>query len=107
MSFITGLFAKFKAKYTAAAYGTVVHKDIITQKVVSGKKYRYKKYIAEPNDYGKFTAEQDFYYLTVKLNSGKYVKYVNCLREDFINISVGHSILVVCYGFNEVKGYIT
>lgn len=93
-------------KYTASAYGTVVQKDIIIQKVIARKKYRYKRYIAQPTLTDKPTVEQEFYYLTLRLADDRYVRYVNCLREDFISVSEGDTVLAVCYGFNEIKGYI-
>ncbi len=100
------LFSKTKIKYAASAYGTVVHKDIITQRVLAGKKYRYKRYIAEPIQTDSPAVEQEFYYLTLQLADGRYVRYVNCLREDFVSISEGDTVLAVCYGFNEIKGYV-
>ncbi len=93
-------------KYTASAYGTIVRKDIITQRVLAGKKYRYRRYITEPMQTDRPTVEQEFYYLTLQLADGRYVRYVNCLREDFISVSEGDTVLAVCYGFNEIKGYI-
>ncbi|MCM1132341.1 MAG: hypothetical protein NC340_02610 [Ruminococcus flavefaciens] len=93
-------------KYTASAYGTVIKKDIITQRVFAGKKYRYKRYIADPMRTDRPTVEQEFYYLTLKLADGRYVRYVNCLRDDFIAISEGDTVLAVCYGFNEIKWYV-
>lgn len=95
-----------KVECTASAYGTVVRKDIITQRVLAGKKYRYRRYFSEPPQTYRPTVEQDFYYLTLQLADGRYVRYVNCLREDFISVSEGDTVLAVCYGFNEIKGYI-
>ncbi|MDE5765079.1 MAG: hypothetical protein K2N49_06615 [Ruminococcus sp.] len=93
-------------KYTASAYGTVIQKDIISQKVIAGRKYRYRRYFIETPHTDKPTVEQEFYYLTLQLDNGKYVRYVNCLREDFISVSKGDTVLAVCYGFNEIKGYL-
>ncbi len=100
------LFLKRNIKYTAAARGIIVRKDAITQKVVANRKYTYRRYFAEPPHTDKPTVEQEFYYLTVKLMDGRYVRYVNCLKEDFDALFNGDIILVVCYGFNEIKGYI-
>ncbi|MDE7364703.1 MAG: hypothetical protein K2N27_07455 [Ruminococcus sp.] len=93
-------------KYTASAHGTIVQKDVIKQKVIAGRNYRYRKYFPETPHTDKPTVEQEFYYLTLKLADGRYVRYVNCLREDFISVSEGDKVLAVCYGFNEIKGYV-
>lgn len=103
---ITSIRLTTHVKYTASAYGIVVKKDVIKQRVIAGINYRYKRYIADPVHTDRPTVEQDFYYLTVKLADGRYVRYVNCLREDFISFSEGDKVLVVCYGFNEIKGYV-
>lgn len=103
---ITSIRLTTQVKYTAAAYGTVVHKDIIKQRVIAGVKYRYRRYFSEPPHTDKLTTEQEFYYLTLKLADGRYIRYVNCLRKDFISVSEGDTVLAVCYGFNEIKGYI-
>lgn len=103
---ITMLFTKTKIKFTASAYGTVVQKDIIKQRVLAGKEYRYRRYISDPVHTDRPTVEQEFYYLTLQLTDGRYVRYVNCLREDFISVSEGDTVLAVCYGFNEIKGYL-
>lgn len=100
------LFTKTKIKFTASAHGTVVQKDIIKQRVIAGKKYRYRRYFPETPHTDRPTIEQEFYYLTLQLDSGKYVRYVNCLREDFISVSEGDTVLAMCYGFNEIKGYL-
>lgn len=106
LSWLSILLTKTKIKFTASAYGTVVEKDIIKQKVVAGRKYRYRRYFPETPYTDKPTVEQEFYYLTLQLDNGKYVRYVNCLREDFISVSDGDTVLAVCYGFNEIKGYV-
>ena len=95
-----------KVEYTASAYGTVVKKEIVPQKVIKGIKYTYKKFSNDTPVTSKPVTEQEFYYLTVKLADGRYVRYVNCLREDFISVSEGDKVLAVCYGFNEIKGYL-
>ena len=95
-----------KVEYTASAHGTVVQKDIIKQRVIVGKKYRYRRYFPETPHTDKPTVEQEFYYLTLQLIDGRYVRYVNCLREDFVSVSEGDTVLAVCYGFNEIKGYV-
>ena len=100
------LFTKTKIKFTASAYGTVVQKDIIKQRVLAGKKYRYRRYFPETPQTDRPTVEQEFYYLTLQLADGRYVRYVNCLREDFISIFEGDTVLAMCYGFNEIKGYV-
>ncbi|MDE5569161.1 MAG: hypothetical protein K2I82_00700 [Ruminococcus sp.] len=96
----------YNVKYTASAYGTVVKKDIIKQRVIAGKKYKYRRYFPETPQTDKPTAEQEFYYLTLRLADGRYVRYVNCLREDFVSVLEGDIVLSVCYGFNEIKGYL-
>lgn len=93
-------------EYTASAYGTVVKKEIVPQKVIKGMKYTYKKFSNDTPVTSKTVTEQDFYYLTLHLADGRYVRYVNCLREDFLSVSEGDTVLAVCYGFNEIKGYI-
>lgn len=100
------LFTKNKIKFTASARGIVVRKDAIMQKVVPNQKYTYKRYFSEPPFTNQPLTEQEFYYLTVKLTDGRYVRYVNCLKEDFDTLSEGDIILAVCYGFNEIKGYL-
>ncbi|MDE7098270.1 MAG: hypothetical protein K2O60_03900 [Ruminococcus sp.] len=106
LSWLSILLTKTKIKFTASAHGTIIQKDIIKQKVIAGRNYRYRKYFLETPHTDKPTVEQDFYYLTVKLANGRYVRYVNCLREDFISVSEGDKVLAVCYGFNEIKGYV-
>ncbi|MDE5569162.1 MAG: hypothetical protein K2I82_00705 [Ruminococcus sp.] len=100
------LFTKTKIKFTASAHGIVVQKDIIKQRVIVGKKYRYRRYFPEAPLTDRPTVKQEFYYLTLQLADGRYVRYVNCLREDFISVSKGDTVLAVCYGFNEIKGYV-
>ncbi|MCM1132342.1 MAG: hypothetical protein NC340_02615 [Ruminococcus flavefaciens] len=95
-----------KVEYTASAYGTVVKKEIVPQKVIKGMKYTYKKFSNDNPVTSKPVTEQDFYYLTLKLADGRYVRHVNCLRDDFLAVSEGDTVLAVCYGFNEIKGYI-
>lgn len=95
-----------QVKYTASAYGKVIRKDIIKQRVITGVKYRYRRYFSEPPHTDRPTTEQEFYYLTLQLSDGRYVRYVNCLRDDFLSVSAGDIVLAVCYGFNEIKGYI-
>lgn len=103
---VTSIRLTTQVKYTASAYGTVVKKDAIKQRVIAGINYRYRRYISDPVHTDRPTVEQDFYYLTLKLADGRYVRYVNCLREDFISVSEGDAVLAVCYGFNEIKGYL-
>lgn len=95
-----------KVEYTASAYGTAVKKEIVPQKVIKGIKYTYKKFSNDTPVTSKPTVEQEFYYLTLQLDNGKYVRYVNCLRKDFVSVSEGDKVLAVCYGFNEIKGYL-
>lgn len=95
-----------KVEYTASAYGTVVKKEIVPQKVIKGIKYTYKRFSNDTPATSKPVTEQEFYYLTLKLADEKYVRYVNCLHEDFISVSEGDKVLAVCYGFNEIKGYL-
>ena len=103
---VTSIRLTTQVKHTASAYGIVVKKDVIKQRVLAGINYRYRRYISDPVHTDRPTVEQDFYYLTVKLADGRYVRYVNCLREDFISVSEGDKVLAVCYGFNEIKGYV-
>ena len=103
---ISIIFIKINIEFTASARGMVVRKDAIIQKVVANRKYTYKRYFSEPPFSNQPLTEQEFYYLTVKLMDGRYVRYVNCLKEDFDALSKGDIILAVCYGFNEIKGYV-
>ena len=46
-----------------------------------------------------------FYYLIVKLSDDKYLRYVNCSKEDFHGLNTGDNVLVVYYGNNNLRGY--
>ena len=106
MYILISLYNPKKVEYTASAHGTVITKDTVMQKVISNRKYTYKKYSCELPITNKPLAEQEFYYLTVRLIDGRYVRYVNCLKKDFDTICVGDTVLAVCFGYNDIRGYL-
>lgn len=92
-------------KYKASAYGKVVKKEVIYQVVSAKSNDKLKPYERIQIDKDVGIKKQPFYYLTVKLETGQFVRYVNCIDIDFKNLDINDNVLVIYFGDERVCGY--
>ena len=95
-----------RINYICAADGYVVNREVQFQKINPKDTMRLKPYNRN-SDTNTFqaTKERAFFYLTVRLENGEYVRYVNCTEKDYYNLEKGDKVLVVYYGGEIIQGY--
>lgn len=91
--------------YKAASYGTVVDKEVIYQEISIKSDQKLKPYNRDGVERTSSMKKKAFYYLIVKLDTGEYVRYVNCIDKDFDCLEQGNKVLVVYYGGEKICGY--
>lgn len=95
-----------KINYVCAADGYVVDREVQFQKINPKDTTRLKPYNRNSdNSAPQLTKERAFFYLTVRLENGEYVRYVNCTEKDYYNYEKGDKVLVVYYGGEIIQGY--
>mgnify|MGYP004505049421 FL=1 len=92
--------------YICAADGYVVDREVQFQKINPKDTTRLKPYKCNSdNNVSQLTKERAFFYISVRLENGEYVRYVNCTEKDYYNLGKGDKVLVVYYGGEIIQGY--
>lgn len=95
-----------KINYICAADGYVVNREVQFQKINPKDTTRLKPYNRDSDTNApQLTKERAFFYLTVRLENGDYVRYVNCTEKDYYDLDKGNKVLVVYYGGEIIQGY--
>ncbi len=92
-------------RYKSVASGKVLKKEIQYQDVGIKDTSIFKPYKINNTHINGTKQTKAFYYLIVKLSDDKYLRYVNCSKEDFHGLNTGDNVLVVYYGNNNLRGY--
>lgn len=71
--------------YICAADGYVVDREVQFQKINSKDTTRLKPYKRNSdNNVSQLTKERAFFYISVRLENGEYVRYVNCIGKGLL-----------------------
>ena len=88
--------------FQTSAHGKVVKKEVFYKEVPIRSDPKLMPYYAESESTENKSVP--FCYVTGKLDSGAYVRYVNCLSEDFHTLKLNDTILVVYFGKEKLIG---
>ena len=92
-------------RYKSATSGKVFKREIQFQDISIKDTSTFKPYQINNTRTNGSKQTKAFYYLVVKLSDDKYLRYVNCTKEDFHSLNTGDNVLVVYYGNNNLRGY--
>lgn len=113
---LTGLLAVFvlagiltrldrRIAHQGCGSGTVAEMQVQYQTVAAKDTSEWKPYQRNPEESEIRTQRRAFYYLTVKLDDGRYIRYVSCKEAEYNSMQQGDPVLVLYFGSEILRGY--